>query len=356
MSFSWTLGRVLDNTHVVGLDMGSHTIKVAELRSKKSIYELVSLGSLCLPPGTIVEGDIIDPYTVEEALKELFSKEKIKQKEVSFVISGPEITSKKISIPKISVEELESQLTTIAAQYLPQNVDEMNIDYQILPLKEETQKMDLILTSVKKTYVENYKTVVEAADLKPVAVETAPSALACLFSILHPCAYAKTTLLLHCGASTTHFVVIENNHAVFSQSLNFGGNQITEDLREKMKLSFTEAEALKVSSPKEKHLLVEASESIAHSVQNLCHEIERTLEFYINQYPDRDIEKIYLCGGTSRIPPLRDRVEELSGIETLFLKPFETILYDEKRWNENSMDVLGATTPIALGLATRRNV
>lgn len=356
-------GKWISSSQLVGLDIGSHSLKVATLRPKKSTYEVIQMATLGLPHGTIVDGDILDAFTLEEALKELFVREKIKSRDVAFALSGNSVISKRISIPTLSVSELEDQISIIAAQYIPFPVNEMKVDYQMLPSSEkEAQKIDLMIVAAKQRFLDSYLTVVQAADLKPVAIETTASALTNLYSILRRARNAtspqdshekQTVALIHLGACLSQLILIENDAAVFTRDLAVGGNLVTEDLQEKLKLSFPEAEALKINSYKEKNIPKETVEVIDQSCQRICHDIQQTLNLYISQHPETDIEKLFICGGTSKIVPLRKWIEEKTGLETVALNPFDVILYDTKKWDEGSMDALQAIAAVSLGLATR---
>ena len=331
------------SSHLVGLDIGSHTLKMVQLRAKKSAFELVKFATIGLPKGTLVDGEILDAFTLEEVLKELYAKEGIRSKEIAFAISGNAVISKKIAIPKTSIPELNNQLSVIAAQYIPFATNEIRLDYQLTP------QMELILVAVKQKFLDAYLSVIEAADLKPVTVETMASALANIYAVNH----SENALLIHLGACWTQWVLVENGLAVFDRNLPIGGNHITEDLREKLNLSFAEAEALKISCYKEKHLPRETLEVIKQSCQNLCNQIQHTLNLYTRKSPDTEIEKIFISGGTSKIIPLREWIAEATGIETHPLKAFSAIQYDPKKWDQNLIEELEALAPVALGLATR---
>ena len=337
--------------HTVGIDFGSHTLKLVHLRPIKSSFEILNLATLALPLGTLVEGDILDAFTLEGALKELFSKEKVKTRDVSLAISGNGVISKKVTLSEMSPEELESQLSLIAAQYIPLSEEEMTVDYQVLPSShKEAQKMDVILVAVKQKLIENLLSVVKGADLNPVSVETVPSSLAHLFSLIHPDLKQERIALLHLGASLSQFIVLENNTASFCRDLTLGGNFITEELREKLRLSFPEAEALKISSSKEKHLPKETLEIIAQASQTLCREVEHSLNLYVNQVPEAGLDKIFLSGGTSKIPNMKDWVQTLTGVKTEILHPLTSFTYDKQKFQAQELE---AIIPVALGLASQ---
>ena len=348
------LSKWVGASSLVGLDIGSHTLKLAQLKPKKSSFTLHSLAHVKLPRGTVVEGEILDPLTLEEALKELFSKEKISSKSMSLALCGSAVVSKKISLPTMSELELEDQISVIASQYIPIPQEEMNVDYQLLPSDpNESQKMDIVITAIKKDFLTIATTVIEGADLKPVVVETTASALSNFFRLFFPSLLEPTTALLHTGASLTHLVVLENGIATYQEEISFGGNQISDDISNELHLSFDEAEALKMSSPKEKNVPEDTQVVIEKSGHALCTKIQEALTTFIAQNPKAQLDKLYMTGGTSKLTHFSEWLSQKTGLSVVSLKPFESISYNAKLFNPDFLSDIGPLFPIAAGLACR---
>ena len=222
-------------SHSVGLDIGSYGLKLIQLKRHGKRYELTHLGTVPLASGTVVDGDILDAFTLEQTLKDLFSKQKGLSKEISLALSGSGVLTKRITLPKMSEHELDNQLSIIGAQYIPFPIDEIQLDYQLLPQPDrEDQKMDVILVAAKKKMVESLVRVIEAADLKPVSVETTASALGTVFSYTLP--EEETGALLHLGANSSLLTLIKQGIPVFQRSFMLGGNTITETLQDRLKM------------------------------------------------------------------------------------------------------------------------
>lgn len=348
MSF---LNRWKGSSNLIGLDIGSHTLKAVSLKKKKSPFEIETLSYVGLPRGAVVDGDIMDAYTLEESIKELFSKEKLPQKEVAYAVSGTAVIAKRITLPKLAEEEIEDQLPIIASQYIPFSIDETNIDYQILPAEPgQAQKMHLLIVAVKKKFLEIFQNVIEGADLKTVAVEPVSTTLANLFTLLYP--EEKNVLLIHAGAYSAEAIILHNGGFAFHRHLPFGGNHITDALRETLKISLTEAESLKVSCFKEKHLPQETMEIIERSCDQLCHEVQTAIHHALTQFPELAIEKIYLSGGTAKIVPLAAWISQKTAIETQPLK-LEKLTFNKQNLNPKYVEELEPLVPVAVGLAAR---
>ena len=348
------LSKWVGASSLVGLDIGSHTLKLAQLKPKKSSFVLESLTTTKLPKGTVVEGEILDPLTLEEALKELFSKEKISSKSLAFAVCGSSVILKKISLPAMSEMELEDQISVIAAQYIPFAQEDMNVDYQLLPsLPNEAQKMEIVITAVKKDFLNIITTVIEGADLKPIVIETTASALSNFFRLFFPSLLEETTALLHIGASLTHFIILEGGIATHQEEISFGGNQISDEISNELQLSFQEAEALKISSLKEKSV-PEATQSVIEKTgHSLCAQVQEALTRFITQAPKASLDKLYITGGTSKLSLLCEWLSQKTGLSAIALKPFEHISYNPKTFNPDFLEDVGPLMPIALGLASR---
>lgn len=334
---------------LVGLDIGSHTIKLAQFSSRKSPLTLETFAFRSVPQGVMHDGEIIDALALEEVLKDFFYQEKIKSSTIAFAVSGPAVISKKISIPSLSEEELKDQISVIAAQYLSCPIDDTHFDFQVL--SSHASKLDISVVAVKKKFLESYCAVLEAIDLKAAIVETPATALANFFSELH--AMKAPVGLIQIGASLSHFIILQNGAAIFSRDLAFGGNYITQNICKHLNLSFSEAEALKVTSHKEKHLPHNTLNIVQTSCQLLLSEIEQSLHLYSGQSSNASLEKLYICGGTAKIPSLCQWISQKTTLPTEIFNPFQYIQYNEKKFNPTHVEEVAPLFPVSLGLALR---
>ncbi|OGQ18080.1 MAG: hypothetical protein A3B70_08485 [Deltaproteobacteria bacterium RIFCSPHIGHO2_02_FULL_40_11] len=342
----------MSGNDVVGLDLGSATLKAVQLTSNGNTFRLEKIGYLALPEGTVACGDIIDALTLEAAIRELFEKEKFRAKSVAFAVQGDQVFSKKISLSAISYEELEAQLPMIAEQYLPHPPDDLNLDYHALSTENSTaQSVDFMLLGVKKKFLKTFISAIQGADLKPAFVDTVPSAISNLTEYIQ--LPPEPTAVVHVGAAFTQVIIFVNNLYQFHHTFDFGGHQITETLREKLHLSFTEAETLKMSTYKEKNLPENTKEIIEVACQSFFENLGQAFNLYLTAFPQAHIEKILLSGGTAKIPPLLEWTAQHFGCEADILNPFTGLDISEKEFNPLYLEDLAPIFSVACGLATR---
>ena len=161
----------------IGLDLGSSAVKVTQVKKKGSGFQLLNFGIEPIPPDTIVDGAILNHSGVVDAVRALFDRLKIKQKEVALAISGNALIIKKIFVPAMTPDELEEQVPWEAEHHIPFNRNDVEIDYQALGGKNAQGQMELLLVAAKKEVVADYAAVAREASLTPVVVDVAAFAM-----------------------------------------------------------------------------------------------------------------------------------------------------------------------------------
>jgi type IV pilus assembly protein PilM len=232
----------------VGLDIGSGSIKLCQLKpGKKGNYQLISFGMVQLPPEAIVDGALMNSTAVVDGIQELFASQKIKHKEVATSVSGHSVIIKKINLPQMTPEELEESIQWEAEQYIPFDINDVNIDVQILNT-ESTQagQMDVLLVAAKKDMVNDYTEVIASAGLTPVVVDIDAFAVQNQFEINYEVPRSETVVLVNIGASVTNINVLANGISTFTRDISIGGGQFTDAVQKALNVSYDEAEALKL--------------------------------------------------------------------------------------------------------------
>src|ERR1700687_3350985 len=142
---------------VVGLDIGSSSIKEVELKGTKHGYELVSFGLESLAQDTVVDGAIMDAPLVAGAISSIFEAQKIKTKSVATAVSGHSVIVKRVTLPSMTEEELYDRIQSEASQHIPFDIADVNLDYQLL--ESVDSQMDVLLVAVKKDKILNHTNV-----------------------------------------------------------------------------------------------------------------------------------------------------------------------------------------------------
>src|ERR1700756_703161 len=185
----------------IGLDLGSSAVKVTQVKKKGSGFTLLNFGIEPVPPDTIVDGAILNHSGVVDAVRALFDRLKIKQKEVALAISGNALIIKKIFVPAMTADELEEQVPWEAEHHIPFNKNDVEIDYQVLGEKNAAGQMELLLVAAKKEVVADY-----AATNDVVA-------------------------LINVGASLSTINILANGTSSFTRDVTTGGNSFTDDIK-----------------------------------------------------------------------------------------------------------------------------
>ena len=167
---------------VVGIDIGSSSVKLVQLKKQKGVFHLESFGMAPLPSETIVDNTIMDSASIKEAVKNLLESQKIKTKNIVTSMSGNSVIIRKILLPMMSEEELESAIQWEAEQYIPFELSDVNLDFQIIgPAKEDPSQMNILLVAAKKDVVNDLAMIFRELGLNPQIMDVDCFALENIF-------------------------------------------------------------------------------------------------------------------------------------------------------------------------------
>lgn len=338
----------------IGLDIGSSYIKVVQLKDVKAGYELESFDMLPLPPEIIVDGSVIDSFRLVDSLKELIKKTKVKTKNAIIGIAGhSSVIIKRISLPEMSEEELSESIKFEAEQYVPFNIEDVNLDFQILGPKDEPGQMDVILVAVKKDIISEYVSAVREAGLDPIIVDVNPFALENMYEINYEIEPEKNIAIVNIGASTVNMNVLKGGISVFTRDSAVGSNLHTEALQREFNLSFENAERLKRGDPIENVSLEDASSVIESASGEIIGDVSRSFEFYRSTELHQDIDEVMLSGGCTLVRNFQRLFADKIGIEAKIIEPFRNIKIP-KRFDSTFVEEIAPIAAVATGLALRR--
>ncbi|NWF91973.1 MAG: type IV pilus assembly protein PilM [Syntrophaceae bacterium] len=340
---------------VIGLDIGSSSIKLVELAQGKSGYRLQNLGISPLPPEAIVDGALMDSVTIIDTIRELVNTTKVKTKDVVTSVSGHSVIVKKITLPFMTEAELEESIKWEAERYIPFDINDVNIDFQIFGSNAENpEMMDVVLVAAKKDIINDYVSVIMEAGLNPVIIDVDVFALENMLAINYEIAKDEVVAIANVGASTTNINILKNNVSGFTRDIFKGGNQITEDIQRQLHVDHQEAEEIKVGSKMDvasrtivQNLLKKGSESLAVEIRN-------SLDFYQSSTTYEKISKLHLSGGGSRIKDFDLILQEEIGIPVEVVDPFRKIECNEKKFDLEYLKEIGPVMAVGVGLASRK--
>lgn len=345
--------------NLVGVDIGSSGIKVAHLRETKKGHQLVNFGIEPLPPQTIVDGNVMNAGAVVDALQRLWKARKIRQRDVALSISGHSVIIKKIPVPLMTDDELEEQIHWEAEQHIPFDINDVEIDYEVLTRREDQGQMDILLVAAKKDEINDYAQVARESKLRPMVVDIDAFALQNCFELNYGFEPSETVALLNVGASLTTINIVQGGVTMFTRDMASGGNGITEEIQKQLGVSFEEAEAYKTGGSEGESTTEVVPEEvqgiIRQVVDSLAGEIQRSLDFYLATSAGGDVDRIFLVGGTSRLRPLVQAIEERARVQVEQLDPFRRVTIDDKSIDAQVLREAAPQAAVALGLALRRD-
>jgi type IV pilus assembly protein PilM len=358
---------VSKKNQLVGLDIGSHSIKLVEIDDSKKGMILKNFGIISLPNDAIVEGNIKEMEIAASAIKTLFKHLNVRNKNVAISISGFSVIVKKITISKRDESELEASIHEEAEQYIPFDISDVNLDYEILasPEKEageeeeegEAEKgpefMDVMLVAAKKDIIEDYESLVHLAGLSPVVMDVDAFALQNAFESSSE-DISGSYAIINVGATELGINAVKDGISMFTRDSSYGGSQITEAIMSKLNLSFEEAEKIKLGGTKiDDKVKGEVEEIFTTMVSGWVQEIKRALDFLSTTYPDETIEKILVSGGAYRIPGFLKYLEMETALPIEELNPFAGLQINEKIFDPRYLGYIAPQAGVAVGLALR---
>ena len=342
---------------LVGLDVGSSSIKAVELatRGKSGSFDLVRLGVAPLPAESIVQGAFLNAAAITDSIREAVSQAKIKTKNVAVAVSGHSVIVKKVSLPSMTREELGEQIRWEAEQYIPFDVNEVNLDFQILEGEGEAGQMEVLLVAAKKDLIDDYVQVITEAGLTPVAIDVAAFAVENAFESNYEVGPNETVALVNIGAQVVNINIVSAGVPCFTRDITTAGNQFTEEIQKALSVSFEEAERVKLGgrdSNSQDVVPQEVEQAIQAVTETVIGEISRSLDFFSATSADSRIEKVYLSGGACRVPGFVDAFRDRTGLPVELLNPLARMM-PSSRFDSDYLDDLAPSLGVGVGLALR---
>ena len=341
----------------LGLDVGSSMVKVAQLKETKKGFSLQHFGMAPLPPDTVVDGALMNPGAIVDTIKGIISGNKIKGKEVAISISGHSVIIKKVSLPQMTEEELQESIQWEAEQYIPFDINDVNIDVQVLNPHTEGGQMDVLLVAAKTEMVNDYAQVVRDAGLSPVVVDVDAFCLQNMFEMAYGFVPGETVALINLGASLININVVSGGMTAFTRDIALGGNQLTDEIQKQLNVSYDEAEAYKLGGEPGVDVDTLIPQEVERVIQQVADqvalEVQRSLDFFATTSAEGGITKIYVTGGTSKITTILRVLEQRTGIPVERANPFANLIVDESVFSEEFLREAGAMAAVAVGLGYR---
>ena len=342
---------------LVGLDIGTSAVKAVELKATGSTYQVVACATEPVPPDSIVDGAIIDGGAVAEAIRRLFDRAPFTAKEVAASLSGNAVIVKKITLPVMTEAELADSIQWEAEQYIPFDIQDVNLDYQVLDpgtSPEARGEMSVLLVAAKKEKIADYAGVIAQAGRVPVVVDVDAFALQNAYEINYGTDPDAVVVLLNAGASAININIVKGGQSLFTRDVSIGGNAYTEAVQRELNLPFEAAERAKRGEAVD-GLTFDDVKPVLHAVtENALLEMQKTLDFFRATASSDRIDRLLVTGGASSVDGFSEALGERFGAPVASFDPFKTVAIDPARLGADDRERLTSTVAVAIGLAMRK--
>jgi type IV pilus assembly protein PilM len=342
---------------LVGLDIGSSAVKAVELKPSGKGYKVTAFGTEAIPADSIVDGAIIDGAAVADAIRRLFETCKIQTKDVAASLSGNAVIVKKITLPVMTEAELAESIYWEAEQYIPFDIQDVNLDYQILDPGDAANgkpNMDVLLVAAKKEKIADYTGVIAQAGRTAVVVDVDAFALQNAYEVNYGIEAGQIVVLLNAGASATNINILQGDQSVFTRDVSIGGNAYTEALQKELNLPFEQADQLKRGDTVDGVTFEDARPVLRAVSENVMLEIQKTFDFFKATAASDRIDRIVVSGGASRAEGFMEMLPERFSAPVELFDPFKKVAFDAKKFQVDAVADIAPTSAVAVGLALRR--
>jgi type IV pilus assembly protein PilM len=339
---------------MVGVDIGSSSVKAVELQGRGKDLQLLSLGFEALESDSVVDGQIIELNAVSNAISSIFNEHKIKTTQVAAGVNGHSVIVKNIVLPQMSDGELQESFAWHAEEHIPFDISDVNLDYHVMDRSGDA--IHVLMAACKRDKVANLKQTIQLAGKQPTIIDVDAFALQNCYELNYDPQPGQVVALLNIGASTTNINILNGVRSVFTRDATFGGNQYTSLLQKELGLTFDQAESVKRGMPLPEGAEVREVGPIMDTVSDiLALEIQKTMDFYRATVEDGDsaVQKILVSGGGSKLTGLADFLARRFEVSVEMFDPFRKIKVDARGFDPDYMREIVPEMAIAVGLALR---
>ncbi len=337
---------------VIGLDIGSSQTKMVELSTGKN-KKLINYGISKVLPDAIVEGEIIDREAVLDSIRTVLESRNFTTKDVVIGLAGRDVIIKRITMDRMSETDTREQIKWEAEQYVPFDINEVTLDFDIVNPNFGENQQEVILVAAKNELINNLGSLLKELNLTPIIVDTTAFAVQNVYEFNYSPTSDEIIGLIHIGAGMTVINVMKGGSSLSARDVYYGVNAFISKLQKEVGFNYEDAaNAVKGTIP------VGASQDSVQGVfesfvSDLGTQIERSLQFLSSVTGEEKVSRMFFSGGGSLIPNLVEYLKRRLGIQIELLNPFKNIIYDPTMFGPEGADVLGPILAQATGLALR---
>ncbi|MCK4504303.1 MAG: type IV pilus assembly protein PilM [Candidatus Aegiribacteria sp.] len=339
----------------VGLDIGSHSIKVVQLTGSSKSVTLSSYAIQELSPGTIVDGEVVNREHLIDTVHDVVRQAGIKtsSKNIHSAVSGRSVIVRRIPMEKMSEQEARQAIQWEAEQHIPFRIDEVSLDFKIINPEISPGQMEVLLVAAKKEVVDLHRGILQGAGLRPSTIELEQFSLQRVYQHAYRPTGDECVTILNIGAEVTNMVVVREGLPSFNRDLSIGGSRFVEALQRSLGLEYDVALGVLKGNVPDGVSSEEVHTAIGRVIEELSTSIRRSFITYQASGENTRIDKMYISGGCSLMPGLATILSEQHGLPVEHFQPFRNITVPETVISDDNLDSMGAVLAVCTGLALR---
>jgi type IV pilus assembly protein PilM len=345
------------NKQLLGLDIGSSAIKLVQIKVVKGSYSLQKFAVKPLEPEVIVDGTVMDAARVVTAIKELLQEANVKLKNVATSISGHSVIVKKLSLPPMTDEELEIQVRSAAEQYIPFDINEVNLDFYVLNPSELSDEgrpqMSVLLVAAKKDKINEITELIRGAGLIPVVVDVDAFAIENMYSVNYDSQPEEIVALVNIGSSIMNINILKGTTSLFTRDISVGGSGYSEAIQRELGVSYEEAESIKKGQSHDGQNEAAVSNVLEGVNAEVASEIAKSIDYFKTTSAEGELKKILLCGGCAKVAGLARQLGDRMGRLVELANPFNNIDTTAAEFAGESLSDFAPMAAVGVGLAIR---
>ncbi len=334
------------------LDIGSSSVKMLEVRGRGRSLRVLKAGIVPLVENA-VQGNIVQsPGSVADAIRTLIDEHAIKTTNVITAVPGPSVIIKRANFPAQDPRELQETILFEAGNFIPESLENVNLDYQVLDQEAKANNVDVLLVAVRKDVINSYVDAISEAGLTSVVADVDYFALENMFELNYAPEPNEIVALINIGAHYSLINVMKGGRSAFTGDVPVGGQQFTDILARELRVSTTQAEDAKINGILTGHSSEDVERVISAASEQLLDEIQHALSFFGSGATDEQISTIYLSGGTAQLPGLAANMSQRLSIPVEVSDPFRNVSINSQ--DEDFVRQNASSFAVSVGLATRR--
>jgi type IV pilus assembly protein PilM len=334
------------------LDIGSSSVKLAEVQHGASGPRVTALGIAALPP-TVVQSNVIqDEGPVVEAIRKLVTDAKTQCDQVITAVPGPAVIVKKVILPGHTGSAVESAVLAEAGHLIPDSLDNVNLDYQVIDWIEDGNKMEVLVVAVKREIINSYTEAIRAAELEPVLVDVDYFALENMFELNYDAPEGHPVALVNVGARYSSINILKQGRSTFTGDVPVGGAEYSDALVRQLGVTPADADAIKMGRGAGKADPATVEPILGSVTEFIVEEIQRALSFFWTAATDEPLGGVILSGGPARMSGLATQLTQRLGCAVEVADPFRRLQL-ERGVDRQLVEASGPALAVTVGLATR---